>query len=212
VVLTDKPILLAFEGPGGCGKGTQARLIASRRQHVRIIGVSGAIRGLAEADPTYRFALDIMKAGGLVPNDVVVRAVNCELTDRRTERAEVTILDGIPRSIGQARYLVADVSRFYDTHIVLMQLDDEVCLGRARMRYERAALEWEQSGMDPQKKPRDDDEDLVVRERLRLYRELEREIKSYILLNKGNVGVHLLPADSDPELIFQEINGRVFAA
>lgn len=210
----EKPIAVAFEGPLGSGKGTQVELFLERRNDVRCIGVSGAIRHLAKAAPQYSYVLEIMNSGGLVPDHAVIQAVEVSLVENSVPQKKVTFLDGIPRSLTQAKYLVEDLSRFYELHIILLHLEDEECIRRAKKRRDAAMLLWSQSDFDETKKPaalRDDDKEEVVIERLRLYREIEREIKSYLILNSGNVAIHLLPADSHPEMVFEEIHSRVFA-
>jgi adenylate kinase len=213
--LVEKPILVAFEGPIGCGKGTQTDLFKERREDVRVIGVSQAIRDLVRVDLRYSFALDVMSSGGLVPNDVVLRAVNLSIVMKGKMASPVTILDGIPRSVVQAKYLVEDISRFYELHLILLQLEDEKCVARAAERREKAMAEWAKYNFAPHMRPlslRDDDEEEVVRERLRLYREVELDIKNYLFLNPSGISIHLLQADSHPEKIFQDISSLVFAS
>lgn len=109
---------LIFLGPQGSGKGTQASRLA------RLMGVphisTGDMLRQAVADGTElgKKAEAIMKAGDLVPDDLVVAMVGERLA--QDDAACGYILDGFPRNVAQAQALDQVLDRPLDG---LLQLD-----------------------------------------------------------------------------------------
>lgn len=96
---------LALLGLPGAGKGTQAALLAG------VAGVphiaTGAIfrQAVAAGTPLGRQVQDILEAGGLVPDAVTVEVLRERLAD--PDCASGFLLDGFPRTLGQAEALEA---------------------------------------------------------------------------------------------------------
>ena len=94
---------MAFLGPPGAGKGTQARELA-REWGVPQIATGDMLReAVAAGTPLGREAKRYMDRGALVPDDVVVGAMKERLA--QPDAARGFILDGFPRTIGQAEAL-----------------------------------------------------------------------------------------------------------
>jgi adenylate kinase len=97
------PATIVLLGPPGAGKGTQARLL-SERFGLPHISTGEILRRIAAADtPLGREVRAIQKAGLLVDDAVMARLVL-----ERTEAPDCRngfILDGFPRTIGQAKLL-----------------------------------------------------------------------------------------------------------
>ena len=93
---------LVFVGPPGAGKGTQAKVICEKWQIAQIS--TGDMLREAKANGTLPQELvEKMKAGGLVPDDVVV-----DLIRARTDKDDAKggfLLDGFPRTVPQAEAL-----------------------------------------------------------------------------------------------------------
>jgi adenylate kinase len=89
-------------GSPGAGKGTQARLL---RERFRIpkISTGDILRQQAQNGNGAHTLATQMNAGGLVPDDVVNRAVVERIQLADCERGFV--LDGYPRNLSQARFL-----------------------------------------------------------------------------------------------------------
>ncbi len=94
---------IVFLGPPGAGKGTQAQLL---RDHLGIAHLSTG-EMLREADeagtPLGREAGNRMRAGQLVPDDVVIGVVADRLGHRDCARG--CLFDGFPRTVPQAKAL-----------------------------------------------------------------------------------------------------------
>src|SRR5437764_13535631 len=90
-------------GPPGAGKGTQAKAIVER-YGIPQISTGDLLRdNVARSTELGRQAKAIMDAGKLVPDDLVNNMVAERLS--RPETARGFILDGYPRTSGQAEWL-----------------------------------------------------------------------------------------------------------
>jgi adenylate kinase len=96
-------VRVAFLGPPGAGKGTQARELA-REWSVPQIATGDMLReAVAMGTPLGQEAKRYMDQGALVPDEVIVRAMKARLA--RPDASTGFILDGFPRTIGQAEAL-----------------------------------------------------------------------------------------------------------
>jgi adenylate kinase len=94
---------VAFLGPPGAGKGTQARDLA-REWDVPHIATGDMLREAAAAGtPLGREAKGYMDRGALVPDDVIMRMIADRL--ERPDARNGFLLDGFPRTIPQAEGL-----------------------------------------------------------------------------------------------------------
>ena len=98
---------LTLIGPPGSGKGTQADLLA-RRLGVAAIHVGALLRRHAdEATPLGTAAEPFLRRGDLVPDALVTRMVLERLA--QPDCATGFVLDGFPRTTGQAESLDRDL-------------------------------------------------------------------------------------------------------
>jgi len=96
-------VRVAFLGPPGAGKGTQARELA-REWGVPHVATGDMLRDAAAAGtPLGREAKGYMDKGALVPDDVIIRMIAERL--RRPDAGRGFLLDGFPRTITQAEGL-----------------------------------------------------------------------------------------------------------
>jgi adenylate kinase len=90
-------MILIFLGPPGAGKGTQAKILEDRYAHRQI-----STGDLLRAHRANKTALGLeaqgfMDDGKLVPDDLIIRMMEHELTN-----AKDVIVDGFPRTVAQA--------------------------------------------------------------------------------------------------------------
>jgi len=96
-------VRLVFLGPPGAGKGTQARELA-QEWHVPQVSTGDMLReAVAAGTPLGTEAKRYMDQGALVPDAVIIGLIAERLG--RPDAARGFILDGFPRTIGQAEAL-----------------------------------------------------------------------------------------------------------
>lgn len=94
---------LVLLGPPGAGKGTQAARIGER-YGVRHVSTGETFRQAAARDDELgRTVQPYLESGGLVPDEVVIRVVLARIAAE--ECAGGWLLDGFPRTVGQAEAL-----------------------------------------------------------------------------------------------------------
>ncbi|MCI8652055.1 MAG: adenylate kinase [Oscillospiraceae bacterium] len=117
---------LIFLGPPGAGKGTQAS-IASKKLGIPTISTGDMLRAaVKEGTEIGKQAKSFMDAGKLVPDSVIIGIVA-----ERVEKADCAqgyILDGVPRTLAQARALEDAGIRF--DHVVSIETTDQVVTQR----------------------------------------------------------------------------------
>ena len=100
-----RAVNVVLVGLPGAGKGTQGAQFA-RRHRVPKISTGDILRdAVARGTPLGREVAATLEAGGLVPDDVIVRVVQERLEHPDTARGFV--LDGFPRTVPQAAALDA---------------------------------------------------------------------------------------------------------
>ncbi len=94
---------IAFLGPPGAGKGTQAKLLASELR-VPHLSTGDMLRAaVKERTPPGLQAESTMKAGKLVPDALVLDLLRQRL--QQPDAAKGALLDGFPRNVAQAEAL-----------------------------------------------------------------------------------------------------------
>ncbi len=96
-------------GPPGSGKGTQAAII-SKRFGMPHVSTGQMLRDEVEAGTDLgREVEPIMKSGGLIPDDMMVRIIEHRIA--QPDAAGGVLLDGFPRTVPQAEELDAMLER-----------------------------------------------------------------------------------------------------
>ncbi|MGY8708294.1 adenylate kinase [Bradyrhizobium sp. 18BD] len=90
-------------GPPGSGKGTQAQLLVQRYGIVQLSTGEMLRAAVAAGTPVGLKAKEIMAGGGLVPDEVVVGIISDRID--QPDARNGFILDGFPRTVGQAEAL-----------------------------------------------------------------------------------------------------------
>ena len=110
-------------GPPGAGKGTQAQFI-SKEYDIPQISTGDMLRAaITEGSELGKQAKDVMNAGGLVSDDLIINLVQERIA--KPDCVNGCILDGFPRTIPQAQAL-ADANVTIDHVIEISVPDDEI--------------------------------------------------------------------------------------
>jgi adenylate kinase len=158
-------------GPPGAGKGTQAARIVERFGIPQLSTGDMLRAAVAEGTPVGRKAKEIMERGNLVPDDVVVGIIADRITHADTGKG--FILDGFPRTVGQAEAfdaMLADRGLKLDA-VVELKVDDGALLKRIASR----AAETQARG-EPVRK---DDNPEVFKTRLMAYHAQTAPLSAY---------------------------------
>lgn len=172
---------LVFLGPPGAGKGTQAKIICEK-WGIPQISTGDMLRAAkkeGKLDPKLALA---MGKGALVPDDVVIK-----LIDERTQNPDCAngfLLDGFPRTVPQAQALDATLEarrQPLDTALAI-EVADELLIERAVMRRtdrhtgQIYHLKYNPPPPGADLEHRADDQEDVVRNRIRVYRKMTAEV------------------------------------
>ena len=173
-----------FLGPPGAGKGTQAKRLVQVRgvPHLSTGDMLRAAR--ASGTPLGEQARAIMDAGELVPDAVVDALVEERL--RQPDTRDGFLLDGYPRTINQALALSRVLAKRLTplTAVVLIEVDEEALVARitGRRSCTQCGAVYHVKASPPaiegicdlcggRVEQRVDDNEALVRERLRVYHE-----------------------------------------
>jgi len=113
-------MIVVLVGPPGAGKGTQAKVVCALFE-IPQISTGDMLRAAKKAGTLDRKYLEIMDAGGLVPDEAMI-----ELIDRRIDESDCArgfLLDGFPRTVPQAQALDALLAKRGRKLDAVIQLD-----------------------------------------------------------------------------------------
>jgi len=175
---------LIFLGPPGAGKGTQAQRLQSDFR-LPYIATGDILReAVKEGSEFGEKAKEYMDAGDLVPDDLIIELIVARVDE--DDSRDGFILDGFPRTVGQADALEDAFKRLGRrlTAALLVEADDEVLVQRisGRRVCKKAGHNYHVD-FDPPKHEgvcdqdgsrliqRDDDQPETVRRRLGTYHE-----------------------------------------
>lgn len=183
---------LIFFGPPGVGKGTQAKLL-SVKLNIPQISTGDMLREAVTAGtPLGTQAKEIMAAGKLVPDDVMIGIIRDALGSPRC--AQGWILDGFPRTVPQAEALttlLAGLHTRLDRVLNFLVDEDEIIRrlgGRVSCKSCGSILNV---GLDDhgatricpkcggELVQRDDDNPAIIKKRLQVYHQSTEPVRTY---------------------------------
>jgi adenylate kinase len=208
---------LVLLGPPGAGKGTQAKRLQDQRGLVQLSTGDMLRAAVAAGTELGRKAGDIMERGELVPDDLVIGLI-AERVDA-DKGGKGFILDGFPRTIGQAEALdrlLEERGKKVD-RVVVLDVDDDKLVQRITGRFTCATCG--EGYHDLYKRPkvegvcdvcggtkftrRKDDTEEVVRARLKAYHAQTKPLISYY---EGQGKVRSVDGMADIETVQKEID------
>lgn len=148
---------IALFGPPGAGKGTQSELIA-KKYNLHYISTGDLLRKeLAEGTKLGLEAKEIIAAGGLVSDEIIVQII--EKTINENPDANGFLFDGFPRTYVQAYILEGLMIKLHTSLscLISLELDEEIAVTRLLERGKTSG--------------RSDDNETVIRNRLKEYHE-----------------------------------------
>jgi len=175
-----KAVLLI--GAPGCGKGTQGSILGSIPRFYHF-SMGDAFRSLDTRTEIGQEFVSFSRRGELVPDELTIRFFKIQLDARAAlsmfkPDIDILVLDGIPRSVEQARLI--------EEHIEVLRLFHLSCPDRAELvtRLRKRAL----------KEGRIDDasEDVIAR-RIRTYEEETKELLDYYAPVCSNIDANQTP-------------------
>jgi adenylate kinase len=206
---------LILFGPPGSGKGTQAKLL-SACLNVPHISTGDMLRERVRKAKAASGVADSMAAGELVSDELVNRMVEERLAE--PDAREGWILDGYPRTVDQARYLLGRLEeRAVPVLVIHLVVDYNILIARITGRREcpRCGTLYNIYYRPPSVPgfcdlegealvARPDDTEAVVRERLEAYDRQTRPVLEYFD-SRGVRPVAVEAGDLTPEALFQRI-------
>lgn len=179
---------LILLGAPGAGKGTQAERLC-QELNIPTISTGNILRAaIKHGTPTGLKAEAFMKAGKLVPDEVIIGIINERLAEEDCK--DGFILDGVPRTIAQAEALEKAGITFDD--VISIEISDETIMERmsGRRVCEHCGASYHLVAVPP-KTPgvcdkcggkliqRHDDEPETVKARLEVYHKETEPLKDF---------------------------------
>ena len=195
--------IILLGGPGA-GKGTQAGFIAEQ-YHLPQISTGDMLRAaVAKGSDLGKKVSDIMQAGQLVSDDIIIELVKERIKDKDCGKG--FLLDGFPRTIAQAEALKANGIKI--DCVIEINVPDEVIVERMTGRlvhpasgrtYHKIYQPPKVPGQDDDTQEplvqREDDKEETVRHRLEVYHQQTEPLIDYY------------QSQNDESLVYQEVSG-----
>ena len=203
---------IVMMGPPGAGKGTQAARLA-RQRGVPKISTGDMLRdGIRDGNPVALEAKALMDRGRLVDDRTMIAIVQERLS--RPDTTDGFVLDGFPRTVGQAEALDSLVASRGNGPLVIVDVtvpEDELVRRLATRRICESCGTTAEPAVPGVAGcpvcggtlvPRIDDEARVVIERLRVYEESTRPVLEYY---RNRPVFRVVNGAQSPECVAQEL-------
>jgi len=171
--------MIVLMGIAGAGKGTQAEMLVAKNGYTHVSS-GELLRQYADEDQQKR-----LREGVLLSDDELYAIINKAFAE--TPDLQKCILDGVPRTIAQADWLLSQAAegRFEITAVIHITVTEDVVLERLLSR------------------ARSDDTGAGIAKRFEVYRNNTLPIIEYFK-DKG-VRVYNVNGDQDPDAVHEDV-------
>jgi adenylate kinase len=199
-------------GPPGAGKGTQAERLARKRGVPRISTGDMLRDGIKQQLPLALHAKDKMDRGELVDDETMVGIVRERLSRGDTKNGFV--LDGFPRTGFQGQAL-DEIMADRDGQLVVVDIvvPEEELVRRLAARRICSACGTNADSADSECRrcggmlvPRSDDDERVVRERLKVYTQQSKPLVDFY---RNRPTFRVVDGTQSPDRVFQQIESAI---
>lgn len=118
--------MIVLMGGQGVGKGTHARRLIDQYGY-KYVEAGAILRKLPAESPVAQ----IMARGELVPDEELFKIIGAAI---ESVNGFEMIVDGFPRTIGQAQWLVKQYANKYDVRVVYLNVPEKIMLERIENR------------------------------------------------------------------------------
>lgn len=197
IVSASKPLYIVFFGPPMSGKGTLASRVANKL-HLPHMDAGRIVRKKLKSSPTL---LAHINAGRLLPDETVCDVLKDYLS------AQTMLIDGFPRSLKQAQYLLSrDASLFLielplSLPVGLQRMRKRVLCGQCGATNNKTDKPCKCGASDWQQRP--DDRSDILRSRYESYDEYSEKILNFY--NKTHIPRIALDTTLPPEMLTQNL-------
>ena len=206
-------------GPPGAGKGTQAEIICKNFSIPHISTGDMLREAIANETATGKLAKEIMDAGNLVSDDVIVSLVKDRIKEEDCKNG--FLFDGFPRTIPQADAL--ENQEIFVNVVLELTLKDELIINRmsGRRVHQPSGRSYHLEFNPPEKDglddvtgepliQRDDDKPETVKNRLEVYWEQTNPLIVYY--RSKSVQTNLKYIEIDGSKTLEKVSSQIHAA
>jgi adenylate kinase len=206
-------------GPPGAGKGTQAEIICKNFSIPHISTGDMLREAIANETATGKLAKEIMDAGNLVSDDVIVSLVKDRIKEEDCKNG--FLFDGFPRTIPQADAL--ENQEIFVNVVLELTLKDELIINRmsGRRVHQSSGRSYHLEFNPPEKDglddvtgepliQRDDDKPETVKNRLEVYWEQTNPLIVYY--RSKSVQTDLKYIEIDGSKTMEKVSSQIHAA
>ena len=206
-------------GPPGAGKGTQAEIICKNFSIPHISTGDMLREAIANETATGKLAKEIMDAGNLVSDDVIISLVKDRIKDQDCKNG--FLFDGFPRTIPQADAL--ENQEIFVNVVLELTLKDELIINRmsGRRVHQPSGRSYHLEFNPPEKDglddvtgepliQRDDDKPETVKNRLDVYWEQTNPLIVYY--RSKSVQTNLKYIEIDGSKTMEKVSSQIHAA
>ena len=206
-------------GPPGAGKGTQAEIICKNFSIPHISTGDMLREAIANETATGKLAQEIMDAGNLVSDDVIISLVKDRIKDQDCKNG--FLFDGFPRTIPQADAL--ENQEIFVNVVLELTLKDELIINRmsGRRVHQPSGRSYHLEFNPPEKDgvddvtgepliQRDDDKPETVKNRLEVYWEQTNPLIVYY--RSKSVQTNLKYIEIDGSKTMEKVSSQIHAA